>query len=136
MSEINSDSKNPENEKAMPWKSGLWCGKNSKTWVMIVKGDISETKNLCVLDYPDTKSVATATWSYANNLEDYGPADPEIVDASGIKHYNLEMAFSMGVTEFKMYGVLNQEGTKLYQRGKYYDLCKVLPSIDIISNHN
>lgn len=117
MSEKNLDSKPPKNEKVMPWKTGLWCGKNSKTWVMIVKGDVAETKNLCVLEYPDTKSVATATWSYANNLEDYGPAHPEVIEASGVKNNNLEMAFSMGVQEFKMYGVLNQEGKKLYQIG-------------------
>ena len=118
MSEIKSDSKERENEKVMPWKNGIWCGKNSKTWVMIVNGDVSETKNLCVLEYPDAKTIATATWTFANNLEDYGPADPEIVDASGVTHYNLEMVYTMGVTEFKMYAVLNQEGTKLYQRGK------------------
>lgn len=122
MSEKNLDSKPPKNEKVMPWKTGLWCGKNSKTWVMIVKGDVAETKNLCVLEYPDTKSVATATWSYANNLEDYGPAHPEVIEASGVKNNNLEMAFSMGVQEFKMYGVLNQEGKKLYQIGKYLAL--------------
>ena len=118
MSEKNLDSKPPKNEKVMPWKTGLWCGKNSKTWVMIVNGDVSETKNLCVLEYPDAKTIATATWTFANNLEDYGLADPEISDASGVKHYNLEMVYTMGVTEFKMYAVLNQEGTKLYQRGK------------------
>ena len=85
---------------------------------MVVKGDVSETKNHCVLDYPDAKSLATATWTLANNLEDYGPADPEIVEASGVKHYNLEMAIKMGITEYKMYGALNQEGTKMYQIGK------------------
>ena len=118
MSEMSSDSEKPENEKVLPWKNGIWCGKNSKIWVMVVKGDVSETKNHCVLDYPDAKSLATATWTFANNLEDYGPADPEIVEASGVKHYNLEMAIKMGITEYKMYGALNQEGTKMYQIGK------------------
>ena len=39
--------------------------KGSTSWVMIVKGDASETKNIVALDYPDAKSMGSSIWTYA-----------------------------------------------------------------------
>ena len=70
MSEGNMEEKK-ENEKYMPWKSGIWYTKRSSSWIMIVKGDVHETKSLCALDYPDARAMATTTWSYATTLEEF-----------------------------------------------------------------
>ena len=49
----------------MPWKEGYWYTKGSTAWIMIVKGDTSETKNIVALDYPHCKSMGSSTWTYA-----------------------------------------------------------------------
>ena len=108
-------------EKYIPWKNGFWYTKGSSSWLMDVKGDIQETKNLCALDYPDAKAMATTIWTYAKTLEEFGLADPEIFDATGVKYNNLRMEYDVGGDKkFSMYGVLNDAGTKLHVRGMIY----------------
>jgi hypothetical protein len=104
----------------MPWKEGYWYTKGSTSWVMIVKGDTSETKNIVALDYPDAKSMGSSKWTYAKTPEEYGLAEEEIFNASGVEFYNLRIEYDMGgPTPFVMHGVLNDDGNKLYMRGIY-----------------
>ena len=92
--------------------------KGSTSWVMIVKGDASETKNIVALDYPDAKSMGSSIWTYAKTTEEYGLAEEEIFNASGVEFYNLKIEYDMGgPTPFVMHGVLNDDGNKLYMKG-------------------
>ena len=117
MSEGNLEEKK-ENEKYMPWKNGIWYTKRSSSWIMIVKGDVHETKSLCALDYPDARAMATTTWSYATTLEEFGLAEPEIFDATGVKYNNLRMEYDLGGgKKGNTNGVLNEDGSKLHIRG-------------------
>ena len=108
-------------EKYMPWKSGIWYTKGQSSWIMILKGDLQETKSLYALDYPDARAMGTATWSYAKTLEEYGLADPEVFDATGVKYNNLRLDYDLGGGNMmNVSGVLNDDGTKLHIRGMIY----------------
>ena len=107
-----------EEEKYMPWKSGFWYTKGSSSWLMDLKGDIQETKNLCAMDYPDARAMATTVWSYAKTLEEFGLADSEVFDATGVKYNNLRMEYDLGgEKKMTVSGVLNDSGTKLHIKG-------------------
>ena len=117
MSDGNLEEKKEE-EKYMPWKNGIWYTKRSSSWIMILKGDVHETKSLCALDYPDARAMATTTWSYAKTLEEYGLADSEVFDATGVKYNNLRMEYDLGGgKKGNVSGVLNDDGSKLHIRG-------------------
>ena len=103
----------------MPWKEGYWYSKGTTSWVMIVKGNLAETKSLVALDYPDAKSMGSSVWKFAQTKEEYGLAEEEISQASGMEFYNLKMEYDMGGTPFAVYGALNEDGTKVYMRGTF-----------------
>ena len=56
--------------------------------------------------------------SYATTLEEFGLADPEIFDATGVKYNNLRMEYDLGGgKKGNTNGVLNEDGSKLHIRG-------------------
>lgn len=105
-------------EKYMPWKNGYWYTEASTSWIMMVKDDQCDTKNVVALDYPDTKSRGSSTWDYAKLHGEFGLADVKIFEATGVKYYNLKMEYNMFGQNLKVYGILNDEGTKLCFKGK------------------
>ena len=105
-------------EKNMPWKNGYWYTENSTSWIMMVKDDQCDTKNVVALDYSDTKSRGSSTWDYAKSHGEFGLTDVKIFEATGVKYYNLKMEYNMFGQNLKVYGVLNDEGTKLCFKGK------------------
>ena len=103
----------------MPWKNGYWYTKGSKSRIMMVKDDHCDTKNIVSFDYPDAKSMNSSTWYYAKSHGEFGLADAKIFEATGVKYSNLKMEYDMfGAQKIAMYGVLNDEGTKLYIKVK------------------
>ena len=70
------------------------------------------------LDHPEVTPMGSSVWTYATTKEEYGRAEQEIINVSGIEFYNLKIEYSMGGSQpFVIYGVLNDEGTKLYKQG-------------------
>ena len=97
--------------KKTPWHNGFWYNKNQKTFLTCIEGEKLEVKNMVCLDYPDAKPMWAGTITYG----DFGPADPEIVKATGIKNYNLKNSIASLTMTF--YGVLNKEGTQMTAKG-------------------
>ena len=97
--------------KKTPWCNGFWYNKNQRCYLSYIEVEKVEVKNMVCLDYPYVKAAWAGTLTYG----DFGPADPEIVKATGIKNYNLKKSFD----SFKMtfYGVLNKEGTQMHVKG-------------------
>ena len=96
---------NADQVDTFKWKDGYWYNYNERGYLLIIKGDKSEYKGLVCLDYPESKVVARQTWRSG----EFEPAHPDIVEATGVKNYNIEIDNEF----FKQYGVLNKEGTEI-----------------------
>ena len=95
--------------ESTPWKSGTWYNEDFSTQLTIIDGEKMEMINVISLDYPDAKTMMTGVWTHG----DFGPANPKIVEKTGIQNYNIEMDSFFG----KMHGVLNERGTEIHMIG-------------------
>ena len=96
-------------EKKTPWRNGYWFNKQHKCFVNLVNGEKVESKNLVCLDYPETKSVFSGTWTYG----DFGPAPKDVVETTGIENHNVMMDYGM----FQLPGVLTEDGARIHAAG-------------------
>ena len=96
--------------KKTPWRNGIWYNENHKCFLTYIEGEKMEMKNMICLDYPEFKSALTGILTFG----DFGPAAPEIVEATGIKNYNFETKLEYFG---KIPGVINEEGTQMHKKG-------------------
>ena len=87
-----------------PWKDGYWRNSEAEAFIIIIKGESTQTKKLASLALPDVKSIIDGRITCGN----FGPAPEDIATASGIKTYNIQMEYpDFGRIDP---GVLNNEG--------------------------
>ena len=98
----------------MPWKNGFWHTKTFSSRVMVVKDNQAETKYHVVFDYPDSKSLFSSTLTNAKFVGEFGLADNNIFEASGVKYSNLKFEYMLGAEKVAIFGVLNDTGTTMY----------------------
>ena len=114
-------------EKTSKWQTGLWASMDGTSHISVVHGDgTTEMKNVIYLDYPDdAKTEFTSTWKFG----EFGAAHPDIVAATGVQNYNLEM----DSLYMKSYGVLNEDGTQIHHMGftKKMEVMKFLSEADL-----
>ena len=100
---------NAYSSKETPWKNGYWISPQSKAFFTVVEGQKADMKGPQSLDYPDCKPAAEGTWTYGR----FGKCPEEIAKASGSEFYNIKMVNSW----FKVMGVIDKSGTKIYYIG-------------------
>ena len=98
-----------ENKSETPWKDGFWYSDSNTQLITKIEGNKAIYHKLTVFDFPDCKPTLKGTWTYG----EYEDAKPEVAEASGHQKCNLEIDMQM----MKMYGVLDDSGTKVYLWG-------------------
>ena len=93
-----------------PWKDGYWYNKNTATMYSYVNGDKTELRYMIDFEFPDMTPISTKSWKYG----DFGPANTEVAEVSGIRNYNMEIQSMIGTT---IPAVLNEDGNKIYFYG-------------------
>ena len=107
-----------------PWRNGIWYNRDMVTQYNLVDGEKVEMRNVVDWDYPDVKPQMVKTWKYG----DFGPANKEVAEISGIENYNLEIpSFFSNIP-----AVLNDEGTKIY----FYGFSKKVDTIEWLSDED
>merc|ERR1719242_1750421 len=115
---------NLDKKKRTPWRNGIWYNRDMVTQYNLVDGEKVEMRNVVDWDYPDVKPQMVKTWKYG----DFGPANKEVAEISGIENYNLEIpSFFSNIP-----AVLNDEGTKIY----FYGFSKKVDTIEWLSDED
>ena len=103
--------KMPESQK-VPWREGFWKMGNVKDTILQTSGYRFQYKSLLVLDHPELADLMPEeqrTDGFDCKFGNFGRAREEIISATGMEDYNIDLASPM--INYK--GVLNEEGTKI-----------------------
>ena len=88
------------------WVDGIYSFSNQTCIVHQVKGEVAFWRNLAELDYPEycPHGPDSGSWKYG----DFGEAEKEIQEKTGIKNYNLLITFWGGI--IRQNAVVSEDG--------------------------
>ena len=69
------------------WRDGKWYSKDDPSLIFFAEGQKVIAKPIICLDYPE---VNPSPWIPTWTLGDFGPAQKEILETTGIKNYNIQ----------------------------------------------
>ena len=90
------------------WKNGIWWNKMEPKDLRFVNDHDVKVKNAIYFDYPHCSDKANETWTYRK----FHKTNEKIYNATKSEYYNVRLK-----SWFTVYGVLSNEGIKLYVEG-------------------